>query len=290
MKKLIAITLIYAILGVSFPLQAVLAQSPFGSPPQNPQNPGNPTVPGSGATPGDPTNPGNPGDINNPTSTGPTGPIENPTNPGPATDPTTGTNAGTGLPAGTAIDPTTGLPVTGNGLIPQSTSINSYLGVGRPNGPGYALYAGGGNKQNFWDYLKNLLSLDGQDNQSTYMNQETLVQQSDGNVVPYEVGTTPKTVVVKNTGDGGFSCKRDTSNTTINGYINLAICLALVIIPIIISAIVLWFMFGAVRILGDNKTENRNEYKQFLGWGLFIIFIALSFVGIIALLSKTLGL
>jgi hypothetical protein len=294
MKKLLAIILIYSTLAVSYPF-VVFAESPFGGPPQNPSDPGDPTNPGTGGQLTNPTSPGNVAGVGNPTNPGTGGLLDNPTNPGAVTDPTNGTAAGTGIDAGATIDPGTGLPITpgltatGNGLIPKSLGTGGNLGVGRPNGPGYALYAGGGNYQNFWEYLKSLLSLNGQDNQSTYQNQETLVQESDGNLVHYTVGTTPKTVSVKNTSKGAF-CTRNTSNKTVNGYINFAICLGLIIIPIIVSAIVLWFMFGAVRILGDNKSENRNEYKQFLGWGLFIIFIALSFVGILAFLSKTLGL
>lgn len=285
MKKFFSLLIIFSL----FSPVVSLAQSPFGDPPQNPQDPGTATGVGPTSSIDNPTNPGAPGSL------GPTAPIDNPTNPGSITGAGTGIDAGTGISAGNAT------PATGNGLIPEPTDPGLViiggkptdpgfvLGAGRPTNPGYVLYAGGGNSMNFWDYLKGLLSLDGQDNQSTYKNQESSVIESTDNITPYTVGTTPKTFIKKDTSSKAF-CTRDTSTKTVNGYINLATCIVLVLIPIIISALVLWFMFGSVRVLGDNESEKRNDYKQFLAWGLLIIFVALSFVGILRVLSKTLGI
>lgn len=280
--------LIYILLFSLLSPQVIFAQSPFGGPPQNPTDPGSATNPGPSGLLGDPTNP------TSATNPGAPAGLENPTNPGAVTDPGTGIDAGVGVDAGTGIDAGTGLEagpateVTGNGLIPTANDPGFVLGSGRPTDPGYVLYAGGGDRFNFWDYLKGLFSLDGQDNQLTDKNNENIVIESTYNLDPYTVGTTPKNLVKSDTSSRQF-CTRNTSTSTVNGYINLATCVVLVLIPIVVSGLVLWFMFGSIRVLGDNESEKRNEYKQFLAWGLLIIFVALSFVGILRVLSKTLG-
>ncbi len=241
-----------------------LAESPFGEPPQNPMDPG------SAINPDDPTDPG------------PSATLDNPTNPGAVFEPGTGTSVGTPLEAGTGISSGSGNTAVSNGLLPTPENAGRGIGTGSPTDPGFVLYGGNGNRQNFWDYLRNLLSLRGQDNQLVDRNQDT-------QIVPYTVGTTPKTIS-SSSSSSAFSCTRNTSNQTLGGYINIATCVVLALIPISIAGLVLWFMFGAVKVLNDNEHETRNQYKQFLLWGVFIIFIALSFVGILRLMSKTLGL
>lgn len=276
----------YSLVVFFFTASVALAQSPFGGPPQNPADPGDPTNPGSYLSPGDSATLNNPTDPGSVASVGNTATLDNPTSPGAVADVGLGVDAGAALGAGNGTQ-------VGGGLLPTSKNAGTGIGVGRPTDPGYVLYGGnGGQGYSFWDYLKELFSLKGQDNQSTYKNQETVDQKTQ--TVKYTELTTsseqPKTLSVQGSSSKTFLCKTDTSNKSLSGYINLATCVLVYLIPIMISAMVLWFMFGAVKVLNDNEHETRNQYKQFLTWGVFIIFIALCFVGILRLLSTTLGL
>ncbi len=236
----------------------VFAQSPFG---QEPEDPGTPTDPGTATDPSEVTGVGGVQGV----GTGGGTP--------------TATNAGSAQGAGQ------GVSAGGTGLLPiaQNAGGAQYAGTGLNAGNGTGSLLSG-----LWQYLLSLLNasaLSGKNNQSTYKNQETKVAP-----LEFKEQWTPSTPVKEASPvyKGKLSCAYNTRN--LGGYLSFATCLMIILIPIIIACLVLWFMFGSIRYINDSQHENRGEYKTFLVWGVIILFVALSFVGILRVMSKTLGI
>ncbi len=242
-------------------------ESPFGEAPQNPENPGLPTDPGTAE------NTGPRGALGQTQEAGTTGqtPVLN--------------NAGTGSEV---QDP---LSAKGNGLLPLATRTS------KPTSTGRVLYAGNGNNTNFWQYLLSLIggnSLNGQKFQSQDKNQETSVSSNQPDKVleftNQWTAPTPIKTISQKSSSSPLKCGFNQSNKTLGGYIGMATCFMFYLIPVIIALLVLWFMFGSIKYINDSEHEERGQYKIFLTWGVIILFVALSFVGILRVMTKTLGL
>lgn len=219
---------------------------------------------------------------------------QEPEDPGSATDPGTGTSpeAPTGA-GGSSNDPNAlgaggtqvgvqGQGVQGNGLMPASQNAGAGLNAGT------GLNAGNGQNASFWQYILSLIGageLNGKNNQSSFKNQETKVDP----LVFKEQWTAP-TPIKNPSQNTTFSCKFNASKTSLGVFLSIATCFVFALIPIMIALLLLWFMFGSIKYINDSEHENRGQYKTFLVWGVIILFVALSFVGILRVMSKTLGI
>ncbi len=263
MKKVV-----FGILVFFLSVQIALAQSPFGEAPQNPENPGMATDPGTGTTPGVATGPGLGGAVS--------------------------PNQAAGSPGSTPTNQNTGssTSVTGSGLLPAAQN------AGGAQYAGSALNAGTGANLSFWQYLLSLFNngaLNGKNFQTTDKNQETKVTSGGQSDVVLQFqnqwsAPTPVKTISRAGGSNFLNCGFSQSNKTLGGYIGMATCFMFYLIPVIIALLVLWFMFGSIKYINDSEHEERGQYKIFLTWGVIILFVALSFVGILRVMTKTLGL
>lgn len=230
----------------------VFAQSPFGETPTTAQIQTERNQVESNQSAGNATVTGSSTSAGNASSVGAATGSGNATAAGSATGAGVGLSAGTGATAGNGSD--------------QSGATVSFLQ--------YALSLLFGQQQS-----SQQVGTTGQINvtdQNTFTEQYTTPTANQIDTAPPTASTNP------------LSCSIKTK--TLTGYLNYAICLMVVAIPIILAAVVLWFMFGALRYVNDSEHEARQQYKTFLIWGIIIIFVAISFVYILKIMTKTTGL
>jgi hypothetical protein len=195
-------------------------------------------------------------------------------------------NTPTPTDAGGTQNSATGAGAQGNGLMPVSQNNG---GV-QPAGVGQTATGG----SNLWQYLLSLIGaggVNGQNNQSPFKNQENKVTPSiEQTPVLFNSQYTAPTPVKTGSTSTAFSCKFNASKTSLGVFLSIATCFVFALIPIMIALLLLWFIFGSIKYINDSEHENRGQYKTFLVWGVIILFVALSFVGILRVMSKTLGI
>lgn len=239
-------------------VSAVYAQSPFGTTPtatqiqsQSNQVESNQYA-GTGISAGNANNAGSATSAGNATSAG------------------GATSAGTGISAGSATSSGIGLSAGSSNAAGNGADQNSATG-------------------SFLQYALSLLF--GQQSASQQVGTTGQQQVTDQNTFT-EQYTTPVANQVEsptNTPSANpLSCSIE--KKTLTGYLKFATCLMVVAIPLILAGTVLWFMVGALRYINDSEHEARQQYKTFLIWGIIIIFVAISFVYILKILTTTTGL
>lgn len=88
-------------------------------------------------------------------------------------------------------------------------------------------------------------------------------------------------------GQSNAYCKL--TNKTVSQYLKYLTCIIVILLPIVVAATVLYFMWGSFKLVTNVNEAEHSNYKVVLFWGILILFLMLSFVGILALFGKTLG-
>ena len=209
---------------------------------------------------------------------------------------------GTNEAAGVGQDSGGGEAVGPNQAAGSGDNAGTSLSAGQSNQAGNADNAGSGadttdqQQIGFWaSILENL----GLGNQNSDKNNETDAEKD--KVIEQDILFGPDKDQYDISGKSGrvngtyYTTKSKVScsipEKTIRGYLQYFTCIIVVLIPIVIAATVLFFMWGSFKLINNSDNEGeRSNYKVFLMWGIIILFVILSFVGIIKFFGKTLGI
>jgi hypothetical protein len=189
-----------------------------------------------------------------------------------------------GLPvsntAGGSSSNPTNMGAGNSSSIGAPTGVGIGLPSGNPVGAGSGIEVDRSSVGNFLDYL--IAIIFGSNNENP------ITPTPDGNITPNPNIFNPNQNDYVVTNNWKISCSLKTKS--LGGYISFFTCIGVTFIPIVVGLLILWLMFGAIKYVSDNESEAREQYKTFLIWGVLIVFVALSFVAILRVLTKTTGL
>jgi hypothetical protein len=72
-------------------------------------------------------------------------------------------------------------------------------------------------------------------------------------------------------------------------FLNIIIAIIYYIIPILITAAMVLFLYGLLKYVKASDTKVKDEAKKFIAYGIVALFIMFSFWGIVNAISNTLG-
>jgi uncharacterized membrane protein len=112
----------------------------------------------------------------------------------------------------------------------------------------------------------------------------------DGNATQVDPVTPPNTSSV-NTGNSGSCSTTYQTGSGIAGLVSVATCILGMVIPLLIIAAIIVFLYGIVMYIKDaDNSEKRTEGSKFMLYGIIALFVMVSMWALVGVLGNTFGI